>query len=909
MKGHNKHSDYTVIRQENERKYGTDIGRIGKMLLADRYADRTHFIFELLQNAEDALAKRSSDDQKVPSSIKFEISENSLIVSHYGKPFDENDVTSICGIAESTKNELTAIGRFGIGFKSVYSFTDLPAIHSGYEHFAIENYVLPKEIPAIELKENETKIILSLNEEKNPEYYDEILEGIKRINLNSLLFLHYIEEIEWQTGKGESGVFIRSKPEELDVNVRKVELVGETNAGNDISEKWLIFSKGLSDENNEGFVEIAFLMNGEKIQSVAYSPLVVFFPTEKQTNLGFLVQGPYRTTPSRDNIPVRDAWNQKCVNATSKLVVEALRWLRDKNLLGIESLRCFPMDRSKFSDTNMFESLFDIVKKAFIDEPLLPAYKGGYVSAKESLIARTKELRELFTPEQLSYLFKDKYCWLHDEISQDRTPDLRKYFMNELDMTEVQPDTIINKIDIAFLKEQKNNWIRDFYGFLNKQQSLHEKLKSIPIIRLSNMEYVVPYKNGQPQVWLPGQETDFPTVHKEVCGNENSESMAFLMAIGLTEPNPVDDAIRNILPKFDEIPASFTEETYKQAIQRIFTAFDTDSASQKDKLLSALKNKKFVAVINAATGEKSYAEPGAVYFQTESFKSLFDGIDSIYFVNEEWGLKGEKVRELLEKCGVYRNLRPVEVYDALSSEELSEIRRREGFGDCTSSNVKNDNTLYGLEDILDYIQCLNKEDKISRTSLIWKELCNLYERRRESVFSGTYSWSYFLSTHQASFDAYFIRILNKSAWIPDSDGNLQHPTDIIFNSLNWEDNPFLRSKIHFKSDEIQEFEEKTGYKAIPQDEYEQFKKWQEAQRYPQDEDETPEKEFTPAFSVADTPLKVNDFVGKDQSVPFDESQLNKSAAQNLDNDSSSDNDGLENMEVIKLKINGIVERG
>ena len=47
-------TDYAAIRAENERRYGTDIGRIGPMLLADRYDERAHFIFELLQNAEDA---------------------------------------------------------------------------------------------------------------------------------------------------------------------------------------------------------------------------------------------------------------------------------------------------------------------------------------------------------------------------------------------------------------------------------------------------------------------------------------------------------------------------------------------------------------------------------------------------------------------------------------------------------------------------------------------------------------------------------------------------------------------------------------------------------------------------------------------------------------------------------------
>lgn len=51
-------TDYATIRTENKRRYGTDIWRIGPMLLADRYDDRTHFIFELLQNAEDALARR-----------------------------------------------------------------------------------------------------------------------------------------------------------------------------------------------------------------------------------------------------------------------------------------------------------------------------------------------------------------------------------------------------------------------------------------------------------------------------------------------------------------------------------------------------------------------------------------------------------------------------------------------------------------------------------------------------------------------------------------------------------------------------------------------------------------------------------------------------------------------------------
>ena len=94
--------EYAELAHENERRYGTDISRIGTMLLADRYDDRTHFIYELLQNAEDALRRRAGWAGR--RSVRFELTEGCLRVSHFGKPFDEPDVRGICGIDESTKD-------------------------------------------------------------------------------------------------------------------------------------------------------------------------------------------------------------------------------------------------------------------------------------------------------------------------------------------------------------------------------------------------------------------------------------------------------------------------------------------------------------------------------------------------------------------------------------------------------------------------------------------------------------------------------------------------------------------------------------------------------------------------------------------------------------------------------------
>ena len=136
--------DYESIRKTNIGRYGTEVGNYGKLIFEDQYTERTHFIFELLQNAEDALARRGPE-WNGPRAVSFELTENQLRVSHFGDPFNAEDVKGICQIGNSTKEgDLTAIGRFGIGFKSVYAFTDQPGIHSGSEDFVIDDYVLPK---------------------------------------------------------------------------------------------------------------------------------------------------------------------------------------------------------------------------------------------------------------------------------------------------------------------------------------------------------------------------------------------------------------------------------------------------------------------------------------------------------------------------------------------------------------------------------------------------------------------------------------------------------------------------------------------------------------------------------------------------------------------------------------------
>ena len=433
--------DYEAIRQENLKRYGTDIPRIGQMLFVDTYADRTHFIFELLQNAEDAIARREGEwnGSRV---VSFHLTEKHLRIGHFGDPFNEGDVRGICGVSESTKTEsLTEIGRFGLGFKSVYAFTNRPEIHSGPEDFAINSFVWPEAVPSIPDKgPDETVFILPFKPDDKSGYED-IDGGLQDLGAKTLLFLRQIEEICWSVQNGSSGQYLRES-KEIDTHIRSVTVIGYRDGESKIYEEWLVFSRPITSSGLQaGHVEIAFFQvqdeesKCQRIQRVEQSPLVVFFPTAVETNLGFFVQGPYRTTTSRETVPEHDEWNRCLARETASLLVESLRWLRDQNRLNTAVLSCLPLK----SGQSLFAPLFDATKEALLSEPLLPRADEGYMPAAHALLGGTEELHSLFTPSQLSVLYEQKHemAWLSREITADRERDLRRYLMGGLNIPEV----------------------------------------------------------------------------------------------------------------------------------------------------------------------------------------------------------------------------------------------------------------------------------------------------------------------------------------------------------------------------------------------------------------------------------------------------------------------------------------
>ncbi|WP_455947809.1 sacsin N-terminal ATP-binding-like domain-containing protein [Lelliottia jeotgali] len=809
-------SNYEAICQENRQSYGTKGAQKSGKLAAGLYDDRTHFIFELLQNAEDALGRRG--DWNGSRTVEFALHPARLILSHFGKPFDEADVRSVCDIAESTKNE-ASIGRFGLGFKSVYTVTDLPEIHSGDEDFAIENYVFPRRMARSSRSADETQIILPLKPEDTSAMQD-ITAGFRHLGPGALLFLRNIEEINWSVEGGASGFYLRNRPEALSDNVHRITLIGQETGKPEVDQTWLVFHRDVFSAEGLKFgrVEIAFSLVAVKgspglwaVQPLAKSPLVVFFPTVVESHLGFLVQGPYRTTPGRDNIPPGELWNQHLVKETSGLLVDAMRWMRDEDMLDATALRCLPLDREKFSNDSRFAPMFDAVRQAFLDEELLPTFDDGHVTAQQAKLSRTQELRELFSPEQVATLFGSKAAaWLSGDITQDKTPEIRQYLMRELDVEEVTPTKLVPSLTKSFLEAQSDEWVVRLYEFLSGQEkALRRHLDTTPLIRLDDGTHVVARENGISNAFLPSAiATSFPTMRRTVCSTP--EACSFLTSLGITEPDLVDDVIWHLLPKYQQQEVDVDDGAYAADIERIRAAFSTDSSAQKEKLRTALRDTSFVMVVDTGDGETYVAKPGDVYIATERLQQLFAGVPNILIVDNEYdSLRGEDVRDLLVSCGASRYLTPKATPSELGHSEKAQIRREAGLERASWESRPEDFTLRGLAQLLEFLPTLKPEEAATKVKILWEALADL-EARGTAAFYGSYKWGYSHETKTVRFDAAFIRTLNQVAWVPNADGELVPPRLVVFDTLDWKSNPFLLSKIAFKPPIIDQLAKEVG---------------------------------------------------------------------------------------------------
>jgi hypothetical protein len=121
---------YTDRFTFNSIEQASNMSNLMNTVSTDIYPDPKRFIVEMIQNCDDS-SFQFTDNLK----INFTFKDNIIIVSHNGKPFDEEDIRSICSTGASTKiNNMKATGYKGLGFKSVFQHSNKVVICSdGYK--------------------------------------------------------------------------------------------------------------------------------------------------------------------------------------------------------------------------------------------------------------------------------------------------------------------------------------------------------------------------------------------------------------------------------------------------------------------------------------------------------------------------------------------------------------------------------------------------------------------------------------------------------------------------------------------------------------------------------------------------------------------------------------------------------
>ncbi len=676
-------TDYRAISAYNEEMLGKD--RASRMSQVSMYADTAHFVFEILQNADDAGA----------TEVVFEVSDDRLVIEHNGNPFTSDDVKAISYFGKG-KTDITKIGHFGLGFKSVFAYTASPRIHSGNESFEITDLYTLRAVPLpADLKRNRTRFVLPFDHETSrPAYIEagrlkkgttarkEIAAKLAKLGPETLLFTRNLAEIRWEAD-GRPGHYLR---EERPLAGGGRELFIVTADGEESC--FLVFEQpvhtGGSETSPTGrLVQIAYRLTKRLSDEGAISPVVgaklfVFFQTDKETHTGLIFQAPYRTTPARDNVPEDDEFNRQLVQQSADLLVESVQQLKKLKLLSLEALSALPLDFERFAEGSFFYPVHAAVRDALQRLPLLPTSTGGFVCARQAKMARGAELTKVFDTEQLETLFGiEGVRWLNPALTSARYPALYQllvgrrrsqpgYFQKAewaseplaVDM-EVSAESMASRLTAGFLRAQSDEWLMRFMSYVAKS-SIYA-FHSIPIVRLESGEHVVPKgKDGQPNAYLPPQDgsvelNGLPMVKASLLTKQ--DVVDFLQDdLDLGPPDLADFALTRILPKYRKAEKEVSVAPWKKDFRIVVSGLATDSYEKKQRLLDAMRTTAFlIGVLSSNRNDLKLVKPSQLYLSSPEVDEYFAGDETFYITPSDFYEQGDP--EALVSMGVARTPR------------------------------------------------------------------------------------------------------------------------------------------------------------------------------------------------------------------------------------------------------------
>lgn len=782
-----------------------------KKSVSDKYSDQAHFIYELLQNADDTGATRA----------KFILEQGQLIFVHNGTrhfsvsdPAKEDsdlksgtlgDINAITSVANSNKTE-ASIGKFGVGFKAVFQYTSTPHIYDPDFRFKIERFIVPVELdgdfPA--RRHDETLFVFPFDhpERTAEQAYEDIAEKLRHLTY-PLLFMSSLKEIEFEIGD-VIGLYSKRICETCSFgNITAQQICLTQNDGDELYDEnlWL-FSR--SDDCRRSY-SVGFLLDNDGRLRPVNETAFCFFPTKENTGLNFVIHAPFLLTDSREGILAGESYNVSMVRLLADLAAKAivcLKGIGERHSLCLIDDSIFdiiPYDSNKFSRPDdksriSFLPFYESIKRVFTEERILPS-TDGYTSSENAYWAAVPQLAQLFSNKQLSLICNNSDAhWAfislgRDEIMRSNKPLVA--YIDSLVRTYLNEDAIISGrlrdfiyvngsrqclemirgIDEKFIESQTIEWLNLFYKWLSETKNRRKSILKRPVFLDQNCKAAAAFdENGQHILFLPVDNADgYRVVNPELLNNPVTSG--FIEDIGIKSPSLRDRIYNKIIPLYNSSVGIDTSPHFKLFFEYYCQCPNEDV----DDFIELIRPLKFLRYNTEADKKVYRGEASGMYLPTPELKVYFETKPDTPFIllDEYKSIAGEDKRKSL-----FSFLNELGIKKELSIEKVSVDPSR---SDIPHPNSKRkvtweEGTIDGCKELAKHIASYKDREK---SVLLWNSLLSVIKLKSQSRSSRFYS----LSTLLKGICYFFYRTpkcecfvssdelcLKQEAWLVNRDG-------------------------------------------------------------------------------------------------------------------------------------------
>lgn len=638
----------------------------------DKYPDSAHFIYELLQNADDAKATmaeiRLSYEGiffKHNGSIRFTVSDpdNYDIDRSNGCLGHVNSLTAIGMSTKGNRQSDNKIGKFGVGFKAVFQYTATPEIYDDNVCFRLRDFIIPELIKKdLEWrKPGETLFFLPFDRKDLPSQkaYKIIESRLKKLN-NPILFLNHLKEITWSSENiTVEGKFRKDIVEEVTKEgVRCTNIIVQGFNEKKKDNLWL-FTKDVTVEGERHPISVGYYITDKnKVDTQRRPKIFCYFPTSESMECCFLMHAPFALVDNRQQIKREEEVNTILFKNLSELASRSLAIMcqlseeRNKQWIDENLFDMVPLEEKYDGDDEVQEQWFNGFYSAFRDVLSRRAVhlntERKYVSA--GMAKKVDEsIRQLLTLEQFNQLLgsrpNSQISYVHAKLKKD---DEVERYLDEIGIDTFNVDDFGREFCEDFIQKQGDEWLMRFYKFLSTDSArrLIEKYKlnyfastsapllTKPFIRTSRKTFVAPYTaDGKVNVFVSNGNLHMEGmnyVDPILCADTDFQSL--LKKLNITVPDGRHYVENVILQRYAGFGSSYNEDKYQKDFRFIWETYKTCTAKDADSYIKLIQNQfKFRCL------DKQYYKIGdVIYEQSVDILSINRAVGALHILDREY---------------------------------------------------------------------------------------------------------------------------------------------------------------------------------------------------------------------------------------------------------------------------------